>query len=54
MDINEQKVFDFLDELRDSGAINMLGAADYIRMEFYVSRSVAKELLLKWMKEYRP
>lgn len=54
MGINEQKVFDFLDELRDSGAINMLGARPYIEDKFNISRATATKLLLKWMKEYRP
>lgn len=50
MDINEQKVFDSLDELRDSGSINMMGARPYIEDRFNIPRATATKLLLKWMK----
>jgi hypothetical protein len=42
----------FLDDLRDSGATNMFGAAPYLVEEFGVSRTEAKNLLLTWMQTF--
>ena len=46
----EQKVFEYLDFLRDSGETNMYGAAPYIVMEFDIPTKQARKLLMKWMK----
>jgi hypothetical protein len=40
----------YLDDLRDSGATNMFGAAEYVKDAFGVSRSDAKTILRYWMK----
>ena len=48
----QEQVNYFLDELRDSGATNMFGAAPYIVEEFGVSRNEAKQLLLNWMQTF--
>jgi len=48
----QEQVNYFLDALRDSGAINMFGAAPYIVEEFGVSRNEAKQLLLNWMQTF--
>lgn len=40
----------YLCALRDSGKINMFGAAPYIQAEFGLNRYEAKDLLLEWMK----
>lgn len=42
----------FLDDLRDSGITNMLGAAPYLIETFEVTRHEAKKILLYWMKTY--
>ena len=42
----------FLDDLRDSGATNMFGAAPYLVEEFGVTRHEAKDLLLTWMQTF--
>ncbi len=42
----------FLDELRDSGEINMYGAIPYIKKEFKVSTKVAAAILKEWMETY--
>ena len=49
---DQQKVFLYLDGLRESGKINMFGATPVIEDVFGVSRSIAKELLGKWMATY--
>jgi hypothetical protein len=40
----------FLCNLRDSGAINMFGAAPYLQRRFGLDSREAKEVLLEWMK----
>lgn len=42
--------FEYLCELRDSGAINMFGAAQYLEEEFELDRREAKQVLLEWMQ----
>jgi len=39
----------FLDELRDSGEINMFAAAHYLMEEFYLSKQEAKEILGEYL-----
>ena len=45
----EQQVFEYLDELRESGVTNMFGATPYIVREFDISTKEARTLLKKWM-----
>ena len=42
----------FLDRIRESGAINMFGAAPYVQEAFGISKKEAKELLLNWMDTF--
>jgi len=42
--------FEYLCELRDSGAVNMFGAAPYLAEEFGLDRREAKQVLLEWMR----
>ena len=42
--------FEYLTELRDSGAVNMFGAAPYLAEEFGLDRREAKQVLLEWMR----
>lgn len=39
----------YLCDLRDSGAINMFGAAPYLMRDFGLDRYEAKDVLLAWM-----
>lgn len=50
----EQKHFDFLEELRQSGVTNMLGADPYLTRAFptHFRKHDAGEVLLKWMKAH--
>ena len=48
----QEQVNYFLDDLRESGATNMFGAAPYIVEEFGVTRQEAKDLLLNWMQTF--
>lgn len=44
------EVFAFLEELRESGEVNMMGAVPYIMDEFGFSKRDAKTYLMKWME----
>jgi hypothetical protein len=49
---NMKKYFDYLDDLRDSGATNMFGAVPYLKSRFfelYVDEARAQEVLTAWM-----
>ena len=49
---DEQEYFDFLIDLRDSGAINMFGAAPCLSAEFGLDKREAREVLLAWMESF--
>jgi len=48
----EKDTLEFLNILRESGAVNMYGATDYIIEEFDVSRKEAVQMLSLWMKNF--
>jgi hypothetical protein len=48
----QEEVNLFLDDLRESGAINMFGAAPYVQKEFGVSRYDARDLVKNWMETF--
>ena len=48
----KEMIFAFLDELRESGEINMFGAGCYLTEEFDLTRGEAYEYLAEWMKNY--
>ena len=51
MGIDKEQVFDFLDSVRESGSINMMGAGPLIEDEFSMSREEASDLLMEWLKD---
>jgi len=52
MEIDEEQVFEFLDDLRESGVTNMFGARPYIVEEFDIEPKEAGALLVKWMETF--
>tara|TARA_R100000329_G_C7577107_1_gene204415 strand:+ start:661 stop:882 length:222 start_codon:yes stop_codon:yes gene_type:complete len=48
-----EEVFEYLDELRESGVINMYQAHVYIKEDFDVSRKLAIELQTAWMESFQ-
>jgi hypothetical protein len=43
----------YLDSLRESGAVNMFGAAPYLMARFpHLTRQQAGAILLYWMKQF--
>jgi len=48
----EDRVFVFLDRLRESGIVNMYGAGPYVEEFFDLKRCGAGELVIKWMTTF--
>lgn len=46
------KAFAYLDNLRDSGVINMFGAGAYLKRDRGYSRAQCSEVLLSWMETF--
>ena len=44
--------YEYLEDLRQSGATNMFGAAPYLQEDFGLDRREAKNILLSWMTHY--
>jgi hypothetical protein len=47
-----ERMFVYLDELRESGVTNMFGAAPYLQNEFGLDKHEAREVLSMWMKTF--
>jgi hypothetical protein len=45
----ELEIYSYLDELRESGKVNMMGATPYLVQEFSLSEKEAKDALFSWM-----
>ncbi len=50
--MDKEIVFEFLDELRKGGSINMFGAAPYVQEVFDCDRREARDLVLEWMETF--
>jgi len=50
--MDKERYFLFLDEVRNSGSINMFGAAPYLEDMFGLTRYEAKDILIEWMQTY--
>ena len=48
----EQEIMEFLNELRDSGTINMFGATSYIQNEYPIEKQEATRILKLWMNNF--
>jgi len=48
----ENTIFDFLDELRESGKTNMFGAVPFIVERFNITKYDAQRHLIKWMETF--
>ncbi len=53
MDIPQDQVNIFLNNLRESGVTNMFGAGPYIMEEFGVTKYDAQRFLIKWMQTFK-
>lgn len=52
MDLIKDEVFVFLDALRESGSINMFGAAPHVKDWFDVDTAQARFLVAEWMRTF--
>ena len=43
---------DYLDELRESGVVNMFGAGEYLEEDFDLDKKEARSILTQWMREF--
>ena len=50
--MTDQKYFDYLAELRNSGATNMLCAGVYLQRDFGIRSSEAGDIMLRWIKSF--
>lgn len=50
--MDKEMVFEFLDTLREGGAINMFGAGPYVQDAFGLDRREARDLVLEWMETF--
>ena len=50
--MTENKYWIFLEELRESGIVNMYGAGPYLAEEFGLDEREAKRILIDWMNNY--
>mgnify|MGYP003138604976 FL=1 len=44
--------YEYLEQLRQSGATNMFGATTYLRNAFQLDRHEARDILVSWMENY--
>ena len=49
----KEKVHSYLNELRESGEINMFGAGEYLELEFGFNKYEARDALKAWMNDYQ-
>jgi hypothetical protein len=47
--MDKDAIFEYLDDLRESGVTNMFGAGQYVANEFELRPKEAQEVLLDWM-----
>jgi hypothetical protein len=48
-----ENYFAYLNALRESGVVNMFGAAPYLQDAFNLSRAEARDIVLKWMESFK-
>ena len=48
-----EKIYNYLTELRASGRINMMHSGQYLEREFGLTRAEAKAAVLHWMKTFK-
>ena len=50
--MDKEKIFEYLDNLRESGVTNMFGAGQYVEVTFGLGRNEAGDLLVEWMTTF--
>jgi len=49
----KNRVFKFLNSLREGGEVNMFGAVTYLVEDFDLDRETAADLLAEWMQNFK-
>lgn len=49
---NKEEIFEYLDELRESGETNMFGASNYLMNRFGMDRAEARKYVKDWMASH--
>ena len=52
MTLDTKEIFQYLDQLRKSGEVNMFGSAAYVQEEFELSRKDAQRVVEEWMQQF--
>lgn len=50
--MEKEEMFDYLDNLRECGVVNMFGATPYVQEAFDLTKSEARAILKEWMETY--
>ena len=50
---DREERFGYLDALRESGIVNMFGAAPHVAREFDIDIKTARSVLSDWMKNFK-
>ena len=50
--MNKNEIFEYLDALRESGAINMFEGSKYLIDMFGLNRNESRNYLIEWMQTY--
>jgi len=48
----KERMFCFLDDLRESGSCNMFGSGVYLQEMFGINRRESQEVVLEWMNTF--
>lgn len=49
----EREIFEYLNDLRASGATNMFGAGPYVQKEFGLDKNESRKFVSLWMKNFK-
>ena len=52
MEHTQEEMFEYLDNIRESGGTNMYGATPYLEATFGLEEDKANEVLLEWMRTF--
>jgi len=51
--MNEELIFEYLDDLREGGTINMMGAPRELQAEFGLDKIEAREIFQLWRENFQ-
>lgn len=51
--MNEELIFEYLDDLREGGTINMMGAPIELQAEFGLDKIEAREIFQLWCENFQ-